>query len=278
MAERAQRHRTVLEMDSQPIPWGAWVADVVAHRDVIGALARKDFQTRYKRASLGIAWAVLLPAVQAGVMAFVFSRVVRFETDVSYGAYVMSGILAWSYFAATLSAATTAVVDNAGLAEKVWFPRIVVVIAPGLANLVGLAVSYVLLLALLPVLDADIGWHTLLLLPGLALVVALAAAFASVLSALHVYFRDTKFLVQAGVVVWIYLTPIIYPASLLGRWRPLVDLNPVTGAIEVLHLAATGEWTGNGRALGVSLVTVVVLLAVGLSAHRRHDRRFIDLL
>ena len=270
--------RPVLELDSRPVPWGAWVADVVAHRDVIGALARKDFQTRYKRASLGIAWAVLLPAVQAGVMAFVFSRVVRFETDASYGAYVMSGILAWSYFAATLTAATTAVVDNAGLAEKVWFPRIVVVIAPGLANLVGLAVSYVLLLALLPVLDADIGWHTLLLLPGLALVVALAAAFASVLSALHVYFRDTKFLVQAGVVVWIYLTPIIYPASLLGRWRPLVDLNPVTGAIEVLHLAATGEWTGNGRALAVSLVTVVVLLAAGLSAHRRHDRRFIDLL
>lgn len=268
----------VLELDHRPVPWRAWFADVAAHRDVMVALARKDFQTRYKRASLGLAWVVVLPAVQAGVMAFIFSRVVRFDTESSYSAYVMSGILAWSYFAATVTAGTTAVVDNANLAEKVWFPRIVVVAVPAIANLVGLVVSFVLLVMLLPLLGADLGAHTALLLPGLAMVVALAASSSAVLSALHVYFRDTKFLVQATIVVWIYLTPIVYPASVLGRWRPLVDFNPLTGAIEVLHLGATGRWTGNGRALAVSLLAIVVLGVVGLAVHRRHDRRFIDLL
>lgn len=268
----------VLHLDATPVPWRAWFRDVVAHREVVTALARKDFQTRYKRASLGIVWAVVLPAVQAGVMAFIFSRVVRFETDASYSAYVMSGILAWSYFANTVGVGTVSVVENAALAEKVWFPRLIVVVVPALANLVGLVISFMLLLALIPVLGSSYGSHTLLLLPGLMLIVALAIGFGLVFSALHVYFRDTKFLVQALMLVWIYLTPIIYPAEALGRIRWLFDLNPMSGAIEIIHLGATGVWTGTGRGLVATGCAATVLVIAGVIAHRHHDRRFIDLL
>ena len=98
-----------------------------------------------------------------------------------------------------------------------------------------------------------------------------------VLSALHVYFRDMRFIVQAVLLVAIYLAPIIYPAHLLGRWAGWLDLNPTTGVVELVH-AAVGASSVPGRSLVVSVVATVVLLVAGAEAHRRHDRLFVDQL
>ena len=96
-------------------------------------------------------------------------------------------------------------------------------------------------------------------------------------SALHVYFRDMKFIVQAVLLVALYLTPIIYPADLLGRWSGWLDLNPATGVVALVHAAATGSALP-GRSLVVSVVATLALLVAGAEAHRRRDRLFVDLL
>jgi lipopolysaccharide transport system permease protein len=244
---------------------------------VLGVLARKDFQTRYKRASFGVLWAVALPVLQGAVLALVFSRVAAFKTGGSYAAIVMSGTFAWAYLTATVQTATTAVVDGASLADKVWFPRAVLVMVPVLSNLVGLVVSDLLLLVLLPLVGDWPGWHLLLLVPASLLLIGLTTGLSLVLSALHVYFRDTKFIVQAVLLVAIYLTPIIYPASLLGRFAGWLDANPATGIVELVHSAATASALP-GRSLAVSIVATIVLLVVGAEVHRRHDRLFVDQL
>jgi len=268
----------VLSLGPEPDPWRAWLADVRAHLPVLDMLARKDFQTRYKRASFGVLWVVAMPVLQAVVLAVVFSRVARFDIgDGSYTAFVMSGIFAWAYLAGTVQVATTAVVDGASLADKVWFPRAVLVLVPVLANLVGLVVSFVLLAALVPVVGDWTGWRILLLVPAAALLVGLTTGLSLVVSALHVYFRDMKFIVQAVLLVALYLTPIIYPADLLGRWSGWLDLNPATGIVELVHTAATGSALP-GRALVVSVIATIALLLAGAEAHRRRDRLFVDLL
>lgn len=276
MAETGAAQDRVLRLGPAPGSAIEWLSDLTAHRHVLLMLAKKDFQTRYKRASLGILWAVALPAVQAGVMAVIFTRVVKFDTEVSFAAFVMSGVLTWVYFASTITLATTSVVSGASLADKVWFPRALLVLVPILANGVGFVISMLLLVALLPVFGVSLSATTLLLVPAMALTVAMATGFGLVLSAAEVYFRDVKFLVQAAVTVWIYATPIIYPASALGDAAWLLDLNPMTGPIEIAHLAATGEWTGTGRGLVVSLVSAVALILVGVELHRRRDRLFVD--
>jgi ABC-type polysaccharide/polyol phosphate export permease len=244
---------------------------------VLGVLARKDFQTRNKRASFGVLWAVAIPVLQGAILAVVFSRVARFDTGGSYGAFVMGGTFAWAYLTGTVSVATTAVVDGATLADKVWFPRAVLVAVPVLSNLIGLVVSYAILVAVLPFLGDWPGWHLLLLVPSTLLAIALTTGLSLVLSALHVYFRDMRFIVQAVLLVAIYLAPIIYPAHLLGRWTGWLDLNPTTGVVELVH-AAVGSGPVPGRSLVVSIVATVLLLAVGAEAHRRHDRLFVDQL
>lgn len=241
-------------------------------------LARKDFQTRYKRATFGVLWAVAVPVLQAVVMAVVFSRVIRVDTGVNFAAYVMTGILMWAYFAATLSTGSTAIVEGSGLTDKVWFPRAVLVIVPSLANLVGLGVSLVALVMILPFLGVDLGLRLLLLVPAALLLVAFTTGLTLLLAALHVYFRDVRYFVQAALLVWLYVTPIIYPKRLLGGLAPLADLNPMTGVVSLFHLATVGREPNWERPVLVSVVVTLVLIAAAVEFHRRRDRLFVDQL
>ena len=269
----------VLDLDDRPASRRAWLLDVWNHRGVLAMLAKADFQVRYKRASFGVLWAVAVPVLQAVVLAVVFAKVIKVGNGRAFGAYVLGGVLAWSYFAGTVSAGSTAIVDGTGLTDKVWFPRALLPLVPTLANMVGLLVSLVALLVALPVLGVDVGWRLLLLIPAVVLLAALSAALSLCLAALHVYFRDVRFLVAASLLVWFYLTPIAYPRHLLGsRLGTLIDFNPMTGVVLLFHAATVG---GDGpwrRALIVSVLATVLLTAVAVEVNRRHDRLFVDLL
>jgi ABC-type polysaccharide/polyol phosphate export permease len=265
------------ELTAAPASWRDWAADVAHHGPVLAVLARKDFQTRYKRASLGVLWAVAVPVLQGVVLAVVFSRVTSVGGD-GFAAYVLSGIVAWSYFAGTLAQATTSIVDAAGLTEKVWFPRVLLVLAPALANLVGFAVSLAVAFVAAPFLGGELSARTLLLVPATLLLAGFTVGLSLATSALYVYFRDVKFMVQAALLVWLYVTPVVYPKSLLRGLAGWSDLNPMTGVVELFHEALVGGAPSLARPVLVSVVATSVLLAAGLGAHRRHDRLFVDKL
>jgi lipopolysaccharide transport system permease protein len=248
------------------------------HRGVIWVLARKDFHVRFKRATLGVLWAVAVPALQATVMVFVFSHFIHTKSHIPYGAYVLSGILAWSYFLSTLPAGVTSIVDGAALTDKVWFPRAILPLVPCLSGLVGLGISMILLLIGTPILGAHFGLRILLLIPACLLLVTFTASIALVTSALQVYFRDVRFIVSALLMVWLYATPIMYPETAVGSLGPYLDFNPMTGVIALFHLAILGPVQPLHRAVIVSLITTVALLVIGIEAQRRRDRVLVDLL
>lgn len=270
-------HRS-LRLANEPDSLGAWVADMWSHRNVLRTLARADFHVRYKRAAFGVAWAVAVPVVQAGVLAIVFSKLIRGGPTDDFAAYVLAGVLAWSYFAQTIAAASTSIVDGSGLAEKVWFPRAVLVLVPPLAGLRAFMVSVAALLVTL--IPLGTGWRpSLVLLPVATLVlVVFTMSLALVLAAMHVYFRDVKFLVQAGLLVLFYVTPIAYPKPLLGPLAGWADFNPLTGIVELFHFAVVGRSPGAGRSIVFSLLATLALVVAAVEVHRRHDRLFVDLL
>lgn len=269
---------TVLDLRDGPEPLRSWLAGLWGHRDVLVMLAKTDFQARYKRASFGIAWAVVVPLVQAVILAVVFSTVINVGSARNFGAYVMAGVLAWGYFAGAGAPGSTAIVDGSGLTDKVWFPRALLPLASVLANLPALGVSMAALVLAMPILGVGLPLRLALLVPACILLVAFSASLVLVLSALHVYFRDVRFLVQAALLVWFYVTPIAYPRQLLGHLRPIIDANPMTGVVELFHLATVGRdgpWIG--PVLWGVLVTAALVVA-GVEIHRRHDRLFADLL
>ncbi|MFP5219531.1 MAG: ABC transporter permease [Actinomycetes bacterium] len=262
---------------------GAWtpplrlLRDVVAARALVATLGRKSFFVQYRRASLGVLWAVGLPLVQAIVLAVVFSRVARFDVP-DYTVFVLSGVVAFSFFQSTLSTGATAIVDNSGLSSKVYFPRAVLPLSQCVSGLFLLASSLVVLLVAALVLGAPVGLRTLLVVPGVLLLLLLTTSLVLVLSVVHVYLRDTKYLVQAASVGWLWLTPVVYPIDALGgALRVLVEVNPVTGPVQLFHAAFT---TGAGSLMPVwwSVGWVVALAAAAVLLHARYDRVLADLL
>jgi ABC-type polysaccharide/polyol phosphate export permease len=263
----------------RPLPLGTLLSDIWGSRTLLATLARKEFHVRYRRATLGLLWAVALPLFQAVVLSLVFSRVVRVQTEVDYTVFVYGGMVAWSFFSMTLGSASTAIVDGAGLSTKIYFPRVVLSLVPVAANVYGLVLSTAVLLGMCVVRDVSLGPEVVLLVPALALLVALTAAFAVVLSALHVYLRDVRYIVQALLLAWFYVTPVVYPLGLAGGYARWLMANPLTGVVELVRTATMDvddRWLGS--ALGWSLGWTVGLALVGLALHRRYDRLFSDLL
>lgn len=268
----------ILELDAGPDSVSQTLRDVWRYRHVLVMLARTDFHARYKRASFGVTWAVAVPLLQTVVMAVVFSQFVRVPGTLNYPIFVMSGVLPWAYFSSVVSGGGTGIVDGTALTDKVWFPRALLPLQPALANLVALGVTIVVLVAALPVFGEPIGLRTLLLVPACLLLFLFTTSVSLVLAALHVYFRDVRFLVQAGLILWFYATPVIYPVKLVGRLQAVIAVNPLTGVISLFHLATAGADVHWVRALVVTVLTTIALAVIAVETYRRYDRLFVDRL
>jgi len=267
------------ELRGESTPVRQLLREMWESRGLLAMLARRDFFVRYRRASFGLVWAVALPLLQAVVLAVVFSRVARIKvSDVNYTVFIFSGMISWTYFSGVLGAGSTAIVDNAAMTTKIYFPRAILPLITMASNLYGFAVSATILIGMEIITGVDIGLNVLLLNPGIIVMAALATSFALVFSALHVYFRDMRFVVQAMLIVWFYITPIIYPITLLGRLGKFVYANPMTGVVELFRAATVGADPGWLTSLWWTLGWIVVMSVIAVALHRRFNRVFVDLL
>jgi len=270
----------VLELTGEATPVRALLRDLWQHRDLLPMLAAKDFHARYRSASLGVLWSVLLPLLQGAVFAIVFSRVVRVPLDaqMSFPVFVMSGMVLWSFFAQSLGVSSTSIVDGGAIAGKVYFPRSILPAVPVLANLVSLAIAQCTVLALMGVFGVPYR-ATLLLLPAaMVLTTAVTTMLAEPIALLHVYFRDVRYVVQAGLMVALYASPVIYPLDAAGSLRPLLLANPMTGPLQLARFAIFGEADAVGTALAVTGVWILGLTVATILAFRRHERVAMDRL
>lgn len=271
---------TVLELTGEATPVPTLLADLWRHRGLLPMLAAKDFHARYRSATLGVLWSVLLPLLQGAVFAVVFTKVVGVPVSpgVSYPIFVISGMVLWSFLTQSLSAGSTAIVDGGAIAGKVYFPRSILPAVPVLANTISLAIAQTTVLVLMPVFDVPFR-STLLLLPvAMALTALVATLLAEPLSLLHVYFRDVRYVVQAGLMVALYASPVIYPLDAAKGLRPLLLANPVSGPLQLARFAIFGEADALATSLAVTAAWSVVLAAAALAAFRRHERIAMDRL
>jgi lipopolysaccharide transport system permease protein len=267
----------VLEGESTPIR--ELLRDLWRSRELVQILARKDFFVRYRRASFGMLWAATLPLFQATVLSFIFTRVVRVQTDVPYAVFVFPAYAAWSYFAGTLPTASTAIVDGAGLSNKIYFPRAVLPITTVVANLYGFAFTLGAVVLVCAGFGVNPGLRIFLLIPATMLLVLLTAGLSLLLSGLHVYFRDVRFFLQASLSVWLFITPVLYPLErATGGARVVMLVNPMTGVAEMFRASVTSEEHDWNVALVTSIAWIVFAMGAALLVHRRYNRVFSDLL
>lgn len=258
---------------------GGAFASIWRARELIGFFALRDVRVRYKQAALGVLWVLLQPVATVAIFTVVFGRLARIGSDgVPYPLFALAGMVVWSYFSAATARGSESLVSNTQLVTKVSFPRIAAPAAAMLPPLVDLAVSLALVVVLLAYYGVNPGWRLLAVPVWLLLVVAAAFGTALWLSALNVRYRDVQHAIGPLMQIWLFASPVAYPASLLDGWHAvLYALNPMTGLLGVARWSVLGTpWPGWTAA--VSLATLLLLLGTGSIYFTRAERSFADVI
>jgi ABC-2 type transport system permease protein len=223
------------------------LAGIWRYRELLLNLVRKELKVRYKNSALGFFWSMLNPLMYLVVFTVVFQVVLKAGIPY-FPVFLLSGLLAWNLFSASLAGATGSITGNASLVNKVWFPREILPLSSIGANFVHFLLQGLVLVLALIVFRFDVAWgYVWLVIPGLLALLLLTSACAIFLAAANVYARDTQHLLELALLAWIWLTPIIYVWDLQahvleeqGLSPQLTLLNPMTSIVLAFQRALYG--------------------------------------
>lgn len=282
-------HYSAPELPERPLvtiePSKSWVAlnlrDLWAYRELLYFLTWRDVKVRYKQTLLGVAWAIIQPLLTMLISTLIFGRlggIGAHTGGVPYPIFAYAGLLPWTFFSNAITTSGNSLVGSANLITKVYFPRMIIPGAAVAAGLVDFLIAFVLLIGLMLYYKVTLTWN-LLLFPGLVFLTTLLAIGVGMwLSALNVKYRDIRFALPFIVQLWMFVSPVFYPASLLPeKWRLAFQLNPLTGIIEGYRSSIFGRpinWTS----LGISTFITLILLVYASYSFRRMEKSFADIV
>ena len=253
--------------------------DLWACRELLYFLMWRDIKVRYKQTVLGAAWAVIQPLVTMIIFTYFFGKLARVPTDgVPYPIFFYTGLLLWTFFANGVNSGANSLIGNSNLITKVYFPRLIIPSAAVGAGLLDFAIASVLLIGMLVYYGFPVTSGYLMLLPLVALTTVLALGVGIWFSALNVKYRDVRYALPFLIQIWLFVSPIIYPSSLVPEeWRWVMWLNPLTGVVEAFRASLFGRpflWA----ALAYSCGFGIVMLGYASYAFRRMERSFAELI
>lgn len=257
--------------------------------DFLWVMTQKEIKARYKHALLGFLWIAINPLLQMAVLGFVFQFFVPVHVD-NYFLFLFAGLLPWNFFAQSLTKATPAFFFERNLIKKAKFPREAIVLSIIFSNLFHFLVALALLLGAL-ILDKlwlegyDLleimlyVWRMLSVLPAISLLALFTIGLSLLTASYNVRFRDVNFIVQLGVMLWFYATPVIYALNLLPlRLQPFFYLNPLTLIIELFHHALMGLPITLPELWPVSIFTILLVFCLGCWVFTKESKNFDDWL
>jgi ABC-type polysaccharide/polyol phosphate export permease len=237
---------------------------VLRYRYLIIQLLRRDILTRYKRSFLGVAWTMINPLGMMLVLSIVFTK--AFGVDIpGYPAYILSGIMAWNFFAQTTTAAMVNLVWGGGLLKRIYMPRTSFALAAIGTGIVNMLFAFIPLIIVMLITGMPIRWTVIYMPISMLLMAAFSLGFGLLLSTFAVYFPDVAEMYQIALTAWMYLTPVIYPESILPesyRWW-ITHLNPMYGLIRLFRLPIYAGQIPTWGDLWPSLLISVGILALG---------------
>jgi lipopolysaccharide transport system permease protein len=289
-------------------PSTGWVSlkikELWEYRELLYFLTWRDIKVRYKQTTLGAAWAIIQPFLTMVVFSLFFGRLANVPSDgLPYPIFSYAALVPWTFFAQGMTQSTLSLVNSSNLLKKVYFPRLVIPISSVLAGVVDFILAFIVLLGMMiyfginpftvqipfplfthsslpigPVIyvaNFNFLWLSYFFL--LAFVTSLGVGLW--LSAMNVQFRDIRYVVPFLVQIWMFITPIAYPSSLLGEpWRTLYGINPMAGVVEGFRWALLGTNTAPGPIIIVSSVVAILLLVTGAFYFRRMEKTFADVV
>jgi lipopolysaccharide transport system permease protein len=260
------------------------LGDLWRYRDLVMLFVRRDFVSVYKQTILGPLWYLIQPLLTTVIFTVIFGNIAKLPTDgLPQFLFYMSGTVVWSYFASCLTKTSETFVQNANLFGKVYFPRLAVPVSILISNLITFFIQFALFLVfvlyfVLRGTTIQVNWLWVALSPLLLLMMAgLGLGLGIIVSSLTTKYRDLRFLVQFGVQLLMYATPVIYPVSSIpARFQWIIQANPMTPIVEAFRYAFLGAGTVNLPNLAYSLGFMLVVVILGSIIFNRVEQTFMD--
>jgi len=271
-------HRTVIEPSKRRFYLnlrGIW-----EYRELLLFLAWRDLKTRYAQTAIGFAWAIIQPVAMMLLFTLVFGNFAKLPSDgVPYPIFAYAALLPWGYFSRSLDKSSFSMVAESNLISKVYFPRIIVPISATLVGLADFAIAFLLLLVLMAFYGVMPSWEILFMPTFLLLTMLTSLAVSLWLAALFVRFRDIAAAMPLVTQIWMFGSPVVYPATLVPeQWKWLYNLNPMAGIIEGFRWTLLKTPPPGLDRIAVTGVFVSALLLLGMSYFNRMERKFADVI
>ena len=256
--------------------------EVWKYRDLVYMFVKRDFVSSFKQTILGPIWFFINPIFTTIVYIVIFGNIAKLSTD---GApkilFYLAGITLWNYFSTCLSATSNVFTANAGIFGKVYFPRLIMPISIVFSNLMKLGVQMLLFLTVFFYYlfkgEVQPNWWILATPLLIALMAIFALGLGMIFSSLTTKYRDLQMLLSFGISLYMYATPVIYPASSLkGIFRTIAFYNTLTGIFECFKYAWLGVGDFSPMMLMISTAIILIFLAIGTVIFNKVEKGFMD--
>jgi len=258
--------------------------EIWQYRDLLAMFVKRDVVTVYKQTVLGPIWFFVQPIMTMAVYVVVFGNIAELPTDKIPGPlFYLSGIIIWNYFSECFMQTSDTFSQNQDMFGKVYFPRLIMPLSKVVSGLIKFFIQFALFLVIylcyfiVGDLSISISW-SVLLVPYLIVVMAcLGLGFGLIFTSMTTKYRDLRFLVQFGVQLLMYATPIIYPMSLIsGRLKTIISLNPLAHVVEAFKYGFLGKGELSAYGLAYATIFAIVTLVLGILIFNKTEKSFVD--
>lgn len=251
------------------------------YRELAYFFVWRDLKVRYKQTAVGILWAIFQPLITMIIFTIFFGRFAKISSDnIPYPIFVYIGLLLWQYFSFGLSHSSNSMIMNANIIGKIYFPRLIIPFSSSLIGLVDFAIASAILLGLMVYYHYMPNLTGIFLIPLLLFITFLSSiGLGCFLAAINVKYRDVRYIIPFFIQILMFLTPVIYPVSILGdRYKWILSLNPIAGVIENARGAILGVRPVDWDLLSISIAVSVFLFVFGILYFRKAESFFADII
>lgn len=264
--------------------WHIDFKEIWKYRDLIELFVKRNIVVQYKQTILGPLWYLIQPIMTVFMNMVVFGGIAKMSTDgMPQALFYMAGNICWFYFADCLNQTSSTFTANQNMFGKVYFPRMVVPISVVLSNLLRFSIQLGLFIVVYLYFyytgaNIQVNWYLLLFPLFVIMLAGLGLGFGILISSMTTKYRDLRILFTFVVQLWMYVTPIVYPLSMVpeGTFRTLIMANPMTSIIEAFKFSTLGQGYFSWMALGYSFAFMTILLLLGIVVFNRVQRSFMD--
>jgi len=248
---------------------------LVKYKFLIKQLVNRDFKTKYKRSVLGVFWSFLNPLLTMTVQYVVFSNLFRFDIQ-HYPVYLLTGILMFNYFNEACTLTLTSIVSNAALIKKVYVPKYIYPLTRVLSSFINLIISMIPLILVVLISGVRLRPSFVLVVYPMVCIGIFCLGLGMLLATSMVFFQDTQFLWGVLSMIWMYLTPIFYPASILpAKVAWILKINPLYYYIDFMRTCIMDGMSPSLMTYAACFVSAFAMLGIGLLVFKKNQDKFV---